>query len=122
MTPVFNDPVERTQMSENAQTALLTIYNRLAPKFQIAGLNAASIDPSELTLGVELTTNDEHFSVILALYSKADNEDLTNHRWEYMDCMTGSIIKSDLSHTATDEEVIAFFTHTMETDDSVMKL
>lgn len=107
-------------MAEDTKTTLLTIYNRVAPKIQIPPFIVTVENAPDSYPSLEIKTHDERLYVCLVLHSKT--EDMNSHRWEYMDCITGSIIESELDYTATAEEVIAFFKHTLETDDSVMKL
>jgi hypothetical protein len=114
-------------MSETVESTFLTIYKRIAPKIKNDLLTASIYstlwdDRSEPVSSIEITTEDERFYVLLSLYANPHNEVIANYRWEYMDCITGAIIESELDYTATDEEVIAFFQHTLATDESVKKL
>lgn len=109
-------------MAEDTKTTLLGIYNRIAPKIQIPLFIVTVENAPDSYPSMEIKTPDERLYICLLLHSKTDDENINSHHWEYMDCITGSIIKSELDYTATTEEVIAFFKHTLETDDSVMKL
>jgi hypothetical protein len=114
---------ERThKMPEELKDTFLAIYNRIAPKIRIDGLTAKVENEPDASPEIEITSNDERLYIILSFYSKTGSEDVNSYHWEYMDCMTGAIIESELDHTASDEEVISFFEHTLTTDESVMKL
>lgn len=107
-------------MSVELKNTLVSIYNRIAPEIQMPGLTV-EIEPDPETFpGINVTADNDRLFIVLALYSEDD--DIDNHRWEYMDCLSGAIIQSDLTHNATSEEVLKFFKHTQETDDSVIKL
>ena len=114
-------------MSANTELTLLLTYNRIVPKIQIARLTAEAYfskrnDGSEYVSGIEITSDDERLYILLSLYNKADDGIINNYRWEYMDCMTGAIVESELDYNARDEEVIAFFHHTLATHEDVVKL
>ena len=101
-------------MSENIKSILLSIHNRIAPKIKINRLSA-KVDVSS----IDISSDDESLRVSLSLCSpikNKDNEDIKKYRWEYMDCNTGALYESELDYNSTDEEVIAFFQHTLATD------
>lgn len=114
-------------MSRNTELTILFIYNRIIPKINIAGISAQvdfirRKDASEYPSGIELAADDGHYYVMLALYNKNDDEIINNYRWEYMDCMTGAIIESELDYHATDDEVLAFFHRVATTNEDVINL
>lgn len=118
-------------MAEDTETTLNSIYARIAPKIQIPGLNVIVLTAPDYIPAIDITTPDDRIYVSLSLStdlgkthhkSGVADPDIASYRWEYMDCITGAIIESELDYMAPDEEVIAFFKHTLETDDSVMKL
>lgn len=118
-------------MSENTEITLSSIYARIAPKIQIPGLNVTVLTAPDSYPAIDITTPDDRIYVSLSLStdlgkthhkSGVADPDIASYQWEYMDCITGSIIESELNYMAPDEEVITFFKHTLKTDDSVMKL
>lgn len=110
-------------MPEEIESQFLAIYKRIAPQFNIPHVTAV-VEGEETSVPeiIELTSDTYSFAVCLSLYSETDEEDIKTYRWEYLDCCTGALIKSDLTYKATDEEVIAFFYHTVQNDESVMDL
>lgn len=101
-------------MSENIESILLSIHNRIAPKINITRLSA-KVNVSS----IDISSDDERLYVSLSLcspMSNQNNEDIKNYRWEYMDCNTGALYESELDYNSTDEDVIAFFQHTLATD------
>lgn len=114
-------------MYANTETIFLAIYQRLVHKFNNSNFTAEICwirrrDASEYPYGIEIKSHGERLQVLLSLYNETDYEITNNYRWEYMDYMTGAIIKSSLDYTATDDEVIAFFQNTLATSDEVIKL
>jgi hypothetical protein len=114
-------------MATNTELTLLKIYDRIIPKINIPDLTAQvdltrRNDGSEYPTGIEITSDDCPIYVILSLFNNNNDEIINNYRWEYMDCRSGAIIESNLDYNATDEEVIAFFEHTLATNDNVIKL
>lgn len=114
-------------MSANTELALQDAYNRVVPQIKIARL-AAKVDSikrndgSAYPSGIEITSDDDRLNIMLSLYNKADDEIINNYRWEYMDCMTGAIVESELDYSAREEEVLAFFQNTLATHEDVVKL
>lgn len=114
-------------MSETIESTIEAIYNRIAPKIKISNLSA-NVDFAKLSdgfehvSGIQIATQDYRLNVSLSLYNDDADENINNYRWEYMDCVTGALIESELDYSATDEEVIAFFQHALATDESVVKL
>lgn len=114
-------------MATNTELTLLMIYNRIVPKINIPDLVAQvdvirRNDGSEYPNGIEITSDYHPIYVILALFNENNDEIINNYRWEYMDCRSGAIVESNLDYNATDEEVIAFFEHTLATNESVISL
>lgn len=114
-------------MATNTELTLRMIYDRIIPKINIPDL-AAQLDltrrndGSEYPTGIEITSDNHPIYVVLSLFNKTNDEIVNNYRWEYMDCQSGAIIESNLDYNATDEEVIAFFEHTLATNESVIRL
>ena len=113
-------------MPEDTETTLNSIYTRIAPKIQIPGLSVTVLTAPDSYPAIDITTPDDRIYVSLSLSTNLGkteaDPDIASYRWDYMDCITGAIIESELDYTATAEEVIAFFKHTLETDETVMKL
>lgn len=114
-------------MSANTELTLLLTYKRVIPKIQIARLSAdmdftQRTDGSEYVSGIAIKSDDERLNILVSLHNKADDEIINNYRWEYMDCVSGAIVESELDYNARDEEVIAFFHHTLATHEDVIKL
>jgi hypothetical protein len=109
-------------MPEGLQTLFTSIYNRIIPKLVIPNLNVQVNNETSSHPEITLTSESNEFYVCLSLFTETNEEDINTYRWEYLDCVTGALAKSDLTYEATDEEVIEFFNHTVENDDSVMDL
>lgn len=113
-------------MSKNFDPEFNEIYSRVAPEINIPGLTT-ELSNSIFFPCVEVFSSDYRVNVSLHLAeffdkSGRDFNDIENYRWEYMDCVSGAIIESNLGHTATAKEITDFFKDTMETDESVIKL
>lgn len=109
-------------MSETAEKTIFDIYNQLVPEINIPRLSAkisfsTRPDGSEHASGIDISSDDETFYVCLSLLAKnADDANINNYHWDYMDCFTGAVYESELDYQTPAEEVIAFFQHTLATD------
>jgi hypothetical protein len=117
-------------LSETDQILNL-IYARIAPKIRIPGLNVKLLTAPKDIPAIDFTTPDNRIYASLCLTTTLGrthsdkgqaHPDISSYRWEYMDCMTGSIIATEMDYRTPDEEVIAFFKHTLETDETVINL
>jgi hypothetical protein len=115
-------------MTEPNETALLNIYNRIAPKLQIPGL-LTEVLPGDGYPEILIRSEDDRVYSLISLYPRSaddwfvtyDDGDIEKYRWEYLDGSTGALAVSKLPHTATDEEVIAFVIDTLQNHEGMMK-
>jgi hypothetical protein len=110
-------------MSEDLELTLRTIYNRISPEIQIAGLCTrvnianADFDFGEVT-GIEMRNDEERFFAELSLDNDYEDEkhDINNYLWHYSDHHTGWGWESELDCNASAEELTAFVQEMLSRD------